>query len=224
MRLKFSKSAISISGCILFGLLAVTSANANQSQVQSLTNFTKNDPTYSDGKLTSCALQFSTIFTDSSLRGRAFFAEGSVGFVFLNGEAMFSPFTKVAVSERLSVAGKISASPLAIQNAVIAGDNGLETAMFESVSLQSPINSLAILTKYRMNDKSNERSFVELATSNAFTVSFNMDRNPTRYEIPVDLTLATISDGKEVHSNEAVLGFTNCLLEMTKQAKRKSEK
>lgn len=221
MQLQFPKTAVVSSACLMLSLLTVMPANAKSPEVQSLTNFTKNDPSYADGKLMSCALQFSTIFIDDTLKGRAFFAEGSIGFVFFKGEAMFSPFTKIAVSERLSHAGKISASPIAIENAVISGDNSINSAMFESATLSSPINSHAVLTKYRMNDRSGNRSFVELATSSAISVAFTLNENSKRYEIPVDLTLAKVEGGAEKHSNEAVLGFTKCMLEMTKMAKIK---
>lgn len=220
MQLNFPKTVIRSSACLVIGFLSVTQVSAQTPEVQSLTNFTKNDPTYSDGKLMSCAMQFSTIFTDSSMKGRAFFAEGSVGFVFFNGETMFAPFTKVAVSERLSQAGQISAAPLPVENAMISGDDGLNSEMFESASIPSPVNSHAVLSKYRMTDKAGRRSFVDLATSKSLSISFTIKENGKRYKIPVDLTLTQVLNGREIHSNEAVLGFTNCMLDMTKVAKR----
>lgn len=224
MQLRFPKTAIVSSACLMLSLLAVTPANAKSPGVQSLTNFTKNDPSYSEGKLMRCALQFSTIFVDESLQGRAFFAEGSVGFFFTKGDLMFVPFTKAAVSERIDNRGQISASPLPIANAVVFGDNGINSAMFESINLPSPTNSYAILSKFRMRDRSDTRDFFEITTSSSLALAFTMKETGKRYEIPVDLTLAQIVNGKEVHSNDAAIGFTNCMLEMIKIAKANNKR
>lgn len=197
--------------------LAITmliSAEASALEVQSLTIYTKNDPKYSKSDLSACTLTFSTIFVDSELKGRSFFAEGAVGFFYEKNKNSMVPFIKLAVSERIEQAGKISPLPLKIENAALYGDDELSSELFDGVIAENSDNPYAILSIHKMNSKHNQKTFIELANSVKMVAAFNMKENGKKYKIPVDKFLQGIKDGKEVHSADELLGFVDCNLKL----------
>jgi hypothetical protein len=193
--------------------LAITmliSAEATAYEVQSLTIYTKNDPKYSKGDLSACTLTFSTIFVDSELKGRSFFAEGAVGFFNEKNNNSMIPFIKIAVSERIEQAGKISPLPLKIENVSLYGDDELNSELFDGVVTENSDNPYAILSIHKMNSKNNEKTFLDLANSVKMSVAFTIKENGKKYNIDIDKFLQGVKDGKEVHSPDELLGFVDC--------------
>jgi hypothetical protein len=201
-------------------LLALTGSAANASSTQSVTIFAKSDTRYDDGNLKMCSIQFSTIFADGVPIDRAYFAEGTIGFVFNDGRPGFAPFTKIAVGERMERDGKVTALPTPISSVLINGEGKISTNDFESATLENPENPASVLARYALTDKSKKWSFADLLVGKSIKLSFNLDANGKRYSIPVDLTLEGVGkDGKEKHSNKALLDFYACTSAMSRIAR-----
>ncbi len=148
------------------------------------------------------------------MKGRAFFAEGAIGFFNQTDKGSLVPFIKVAVSERIEQAGKISSLPLPIEKAALYGDDDLNSGLFDGVVVANSDNPHAILSVHKMNSNDNKKSFIDLATSLKMSVAFILKENSKEYNIPIDLLLQGVKDGKEVHSSEEVVGFADCNLKL----------
>ena len=202
---------------IATALLVLTGSAASAAGTQSVTIFAKSDTRYDDGNLRICSVQFSSIFADGVPLNRAYFAEGTIGFMFNDGRPSFAPFTKISVSERMERDGKVTALPTPISNVLIKGEREISTDDFESATLENPENPNSVLARYALTDKNKKWSFADLLVGKSIILSFNLGANGKRYSIPVDLTLEGVNkDGKEQHSNKALLDFYACLGSMTR--------
>lgn len=205
---------------IAAALLVLTGSTASAAGTQSVTIFAKSDTRYDDGNLKMCSVQFSAIFADAVPLNRAYFAEGTIGFIFNDGRPSFAPFTKISVGERMERDGKVTALLTPISRVVIKGEGKISTDDFESADLDNPENPNSLLARYALTDKSNKWSFADLLVGKSIILSFNLGANGKRYSIPIDLTLEGVDkEGKEKHSNKELLDFYACTGAMSRIAR-----
>lgn len=212
---------------VLVTVAAFAAAGADHAaatDTQSLTIFAKSAPRYVDGKPSMCSIYFSTIFVDQSLDSRAFFAEGTFGITLPDNGRSISPFTKAVVAERIQQTEGYKAVPVAISEAAFTDARGLSTKDFDSVPVKNPDSPLAEMSAYKMRDRANKHSFLDIFEGLTTTISFRLAENGKAYSIPVDLTLEGVVGGQEKHSPAAIEGYYTCAIEMVDVARQNNRK
>lgn len=194
-------------------LLLANVSPAHANDVHSLTNYAKFYEKRQNGELNSCMMTFSAIFIDDKVEERAFFAEGTIGYVFNENRTRFNPFTKIAVSERLDRNGQISANPIAIQSAYLIGENGLSTEEFEGVENNGAENPLAKLKAYNLTNLKGD-DFPQVHSGLKLFVKFSISESGHVYKIPIDLTITGSSNGKDIRSMSEYEEFSKCMINM----------
>ena len=192
-------------------------------EVQSLTIFTKIDKHGTDAAPTSCGIHFSTIFADQSLGKRYFFAEGTVGVSSSERPVSLGGFTKLVVAERIETSDGYSALPLRISDAYLTNAQGISTTDFEGKQTQGS-HPLSLLSAYRLDDRAGKNGFYQITDTDELFFNFTLAENGRAYRIPVDLQLVKVVDGKEVRSGQTRKEFSLCMLKLISAVRAKLNK
>lgn len=172
-------------------------------------------PYMTEGTLAGCNLVFEAMVRDYTYRqGQFIKVDGSIGIIGLGGA--LGAILKVVVNEITPPSLTFNPSPPSRAYLI---DPDFKTNIDSLVSANESDTPGALFSVYQASPTI--EMIMTALQSKRLTVAFNKKNGPSDLQLPLELDVAqTSEDGERTRNDEAILGFSQCLLALAEQVRK----